>query len=99
MTLEFHPDVQRDVNRILAFYWREGGQSLADRFYAAMVERLTAVAHHPERFSPYLGNAVFRRAIIEKFHHLIIFRIKGDTVRVIVVKHERRHPRHGMSRW
>ena len=36
MNLEFHPAVQRDVNEILAWYLRESGEPLADRFFAAV---------------------------------------------------------------
>jgi plasmid stabilization system protein ParE len=99
MNLQFHPAVQKDVNRILAYYRKEGGPALESRFYDDLMVVLQAVADYPQRFSPYPPNQRFRRAFIKRFHHVVIFRMKGSLPRITVIKHERRHPRVGMSRW
>jgi plasmid stabilization system protein ParE len=99
MKLRFHPAVQKDVNGILAYYRNEGGTLLEERFFEAMMSMLQAVADHPERFSPYPPNTRFKRAFIKKFSHIIVFRMKDSMPRITVIKHERRHPNFGMSRW
>jgi plasmid stabilization system protein ParE len=53
MNLEYHPDVQRDVNDIIAYYEREGSADLADRFFTALQRSLAQIAEHPERSPPY----------------------------------------------
>lgn len=98
MRLSYHPATQRDVNEILDYYRTEGGDALADRFYADLMARLDDVASRPERFAPYLGHAVFRRARLRRFPHVIVFRILRDCIRVTVIKHEKRHPAFGMGR-
>lgn len=40
-----------------------------------------------------------RRSLMKRFPYVILFRIVGDdTIRVTVVKHERRHPAFGIFR-
>lgn len=99
MNLEFHPGVQRDVNDIMAYYTREGGEALADRFFTAMQSQLAKIAGHPERCPPYPPNPKFRRTFIPRFPHIILFRMKGGRPRITAIKHQRQHPRRGMSRW
>lgn len=99
MNLEFHPAVQRDVNEILAWYLRESGEALADRFFAAVQGQLRKVASHPAGFSPYPPNKKFQRAFVPGFPHIILFRMKNGHPRITVIKHQKRHPQRGMSRW
>ena len=99
MNLEFHPAVQRDVNEILAFYDREAGGALADRFFAAMQSRLTEIAAEPSRISPWTPDPRWQRAFIPRFPHVILFRMKDGRPRVLVIKHQKRHPRRGLARY
>ncbi len=99
MKLEFHPGVQRDVNEILAYYNNEGSAALADRFFTALQHRLAQIAENPGRCSPYPPHPKFHRAFIPRFPHVILFRMKGDLPRITVIKHQRQHPRRGLSRW
>lgn len=98
MNLSLHPSVERDVRGILAYYRREGGERLADRFFDALKARLEDIAAHPTQFPFYLSNGILRRATLRKFPYLVLFRILSDSVRVSVVKHEKRHPNYGLGR-
>jgi plasmid stabilization system protein ParE len=98
MNLEFHPAVQRDVNQIVAYYEREATGALADRFFNAVHEQLVRIAAHPERFSPYPPARRFQRAFIPGFPHIILFRLKGGSPRILAIKHEKQHPHRGRSR-
>ncbi|MBN8418892.1 MAG: type II toxin-antitoxin system RelE/ParE family toxin [Verrucomicrobia bacterium] len=98
MNLTFHPAVERDVKAILAYYTKEGGERLADRFFSELQARFVEIAAHPTRFPYYLGNGFLRRATLHKFPHLILYRVMPDGVRVSVVKHEKRHPNYGLWR-
>ena len=98
MNLTFHPAVERDVRGILTYYRREGGERLADRFLGELQARFAEIAEHPKRFPFYLGNRILGRATLRKFPHLILFRILPDSIRVSVVKHEKRHPNYGLWR-
>ncbi len=98
MTLEFHPAVQRDFNQALAYYEAEGGVHLADRFEAEFRTCIAAVKAGPTPFPFYQTNDRFRRVHLQSFPFLIVYREDSTSVRVILLKHERRHPRFGMAR-
>ena len=99
MSLEYHPAVQRDVNQIIAYYEREAGAALADRFFEALQRQLAIIAAHPERCSPYPSNPRFRRAFVARFPHIILFRMKAGHPRITAIKHQRQHPNRGLGRW
>jgi plasmid stabilization system protein ParE len=99
MNLEFHPAVQRDVNEITAYYEREASAELADRFFNAVLAQLALVAAHPERCSPYPPCPRFQRSFIPGFPHVILFRMRQGRPRIVVIKHQKQHPRRGLTRW
>ena len=39
-----------------------------------------------------------RRVNLDRFPYHFLFRIHGDTVRILVVRHHRRHPLYGRQR-
>src|SRR4051812_46777699 len=98
MPLEFHPSVQRDVNEIIAYYEREAGSALAERFFATLQKQLAKIEANPERYSPYPAKPRYRRAFIPRFPHIIVFRMKAGHPRITVIKHQRQHPSRGLSR-
>jgi toxin ParE1/3/4 len=98
MRISYHPGVQRDVNEVLAYYAEEGGEQLAEKFFEDLTHRLKEIEEHPQRFAFYLGKQPVRRARLRKFPHVILFRILQDRIRVMVVKHEKRHPGFGLGR-
>lgn len=71
MNLTFHPAVAREVNEITAYYRREGGELLAERFLVELEARFAEISEQPTRFPFYLGNQILRRAMLRKFPHLI----------------------------
>lgn len=98
MNLEFHPAVQRDVNEITAYYEREASVALAERFFQAVLVQLALVAAHPERCPPYPPCPRFQRIFIPGFPHVILFRMRQGRPRVLVIKHQKQHPRRGLTR-
>ncbi|MGH7943906.1 MAG: type II toxin-antitoxin system RelE/ParE family toxin [Opitutaceae bacterium] len=96
--MEFHPAVPNDFNAALDYYEAEGGTHLADRFEDELRGCLEAIKAGPTRFSFYQGSDLFRRIRLKGFPYLIVYRENAAIVRVTVLKHERRHPRFGMSR-
>ncbi|MEO0016821.1 MAG: hypothetical protein RLZZ522_104 [Verrucomicrobiota bacterium] len=97
MKLRFHPAVQRDLNEVLDYY-EERSDTVADRFWKELQDRLTEIECDPERFGFIDLGRGLRRARLRHFPHLIIFYQSGNTVKVTCVKHERRHPLRGLGR-
>ena len=98
VTIEFHPAVQEDFNQALDYYEAEGGLHLADRFEGEFCACVAAIKRAPRQFSFYLKSDVLRRIRLESFPYVIVYREKGAVVRIVLLKHERRHPRFGMGR-
>ncbi|MDB6113104.1 MAG: hypothetical protein JWQ62_49 [Lacunisphaera sp.] len=99
MRLDYHPAVQGDFNEAIAHYEAEGGTHLADRFETEFRACLAAIKSGPTRFSFYQKHSLLRRIRLKNFPYLILYRDKPDAIRVILLKHERRHPLFGLSRW
>ena len=97
MRLVFHSRVAIDVARIMRYYEEVAGAQLANEFYAEIQRHFVAVAKTPEAHRKYSGE--LRRADLTRFPYHFLYRTAGDHVRVLVVRHHRRHPNVGLSRW
>ncbi len=99
VTLQFHPGVQCDFNQAIAYYEAEGGSHLADHFEPEFRACLAALQSDPARFPFYHKPSHFRRIRLSNFPYPIIYREKPTAIRITLLKHERRHPLFGMTRW
>jgi plasmid stabilization system protein ParE len=96
MRLVLHRNVHSDVDAIMEYYERVAGRELADDFYAELRRFMLEAAERPESFS--VRERDLRRVNLHRFPYHFLFRIVGDTVRVLVVRHHRRHPSSGIHR-
>ncbi|HEY6226805.1 MAG TPA: type II toxin-antitoxin system RelE/ParE family toxin [Verrucomicrobiae bacterium] len=96
MRLILHPKVYADIDRILAHYERVATRQLADEFYSELRQFMMRATKSPESFS--IRAHDLRRVNLDRFPYHFLFRVIGDTVRVLVVRHHRRHPSVGTSR-
>ena len=96
MRLVFHPRVYSDLTKIMEYYEQAATPELADAFYREF--RLFAVeaAGRPESFA--IRERDIRRANLRRFPYHFLFRIVDDSVRILVVRHHRRHPSFGIKR-
>ena len=96
MGLIFHRLVQKDVRAVLRYYEEEGGAPLADRFFSELDTLVGEVAREPRRFHP--APHGLRRANMATFPYHLLFREVSSGVRVLVLRHHKRHPRFGIMR-
>ncbi len=96
MTLTYHRLVQRDVSEIVRRYDDAGGDQLGDAFFSELTARLAHIRDSPTRFHRWKGD--LRRANLVRFRYHVLFRIAGERVRVLVVRHNRRDPAFGLDR-
>ena len=96
MRIEYHPLTTTDLNRAVAYYNRQKpglGDELRTEVYAS-IERVLA---NPTQFS--VVSRSIRRCLVHRFPYAILFRImNSDTLRVLVIRHHRRHPGFGLGR-
>lgn len=96
MSLEFHPQIASDISRIMDYYEDVAGQQLADEFYTELQSFFQKAAHSPGTYK--VLERDLRRVNLERFPYHFLFRVVGDRVRILVVRHHRRRPSLGVYR-
>ncbi len=96
MTIEYHPAVEKELEKIRNFY--EVRSPLLGKDFIDEFERLALrVSETPGRWMTVEGD--MRRALMPRFPYVIYFRqISSDRIRILIVKHQRRHPALGRDR-
>jgi plasmid stabilization system protein ParE len=96
MQLAFHPSVAADISRIMAHYEAMDGPHLAERFYSELRATFLKALAAPQSYAIHTRD--LRRANLDRFPHHFLFRIVGENVRILVVRHHSRRPSLGMTR-
>ena len=96
MHLVFHPKVYSDIDEIMEYYERVATRELAAEFYSELRYYMQQAAERPESFA--IRERDLRRVNLQRFPYHLLFRIVGDVVRVLVVRHHRRRPTVGVRR-
>jgi toxin ParE1/3/4 len=78
-----------DVLEAKAFYRRESEQTPRD-FASELRRALQKIREHPQIGVPYeLGT---RRFIMSRFHHSVVYYVRGEGIFVVAVEHHSRKP-------
>jgi len=95
MKLEFHPQTVDDYHEASVHF--EGISSdLQRQFRAGIFSAIDRIRTKPFLYVEVDG---IRRALLRRFPYSIVYRvISNDTVRVLVIRHHRRHPEFGRGR-
>ena len=96
MRLVIHPKVYSDIDEIMGYYERIETPELADEFYAELRHYMNQAADRPESFP--IRERDIRRVNLQRFPYHFLFRIVGDVVRILVVRHHSRRPTVGIRR-
>jgi plasmid stabilization system protein ParE len=96
MRLVLHPKVYSDIDEIMGYYERVATRQLADAFYAELRYYMQQAAERPESFA--IREHDLRRVNLQRFPYHFLFRVAGDVVRILVVRHHRRLPTVGIRR-
>jgi plasmid stabilization system protein ParE len=96
MRLEFHKQISGDISRIMDYYEEAAGPQLADDFYEELRAFFQNASESPESYA--IRDRDLRRVNLERFPYHFLFRIAGDAVRILVVRHHSRRPSLGTHR-
>ncbi len=97
MKVELHPEVHSDILQIMEYYEESAGTELSGEFYSEFRHYADLIGARPKSFPSY--NSRLRRTNLDRFpHHILYEMIDGQTVQILVVKHNRRHPSFGLGR-
>ncbi len=96
MKVEFHPSTAGDVNEGASFY-RRARSGLESEFRHEIDAAIGRIANTPLLYP--LVEAQVRRCIVHRFPYSILFRVvDADRIRVLVIRHHKRHPEFGSAR-
>ena len=96
MRFVLHPKVYSDIDEIMGYYERVATRQLANEFYAELRYYMQQAAERPESFA--IRERELRRVNLQRFPYHFLFRVAGDVVRILVVRHDRRLPTVGIRR-
>ena len=97
MRLILDPEVHSDVLEIMEYYDQTADSEIAAEFYREFRLCLDRIAARPYAFPKYVKN--YRRVNLDRFPHHILYRTVNDEfVRVLIVRHDSRHPSFGLDR-
>lgn len=95
MKLILHTAIRRDLREIVGRYDRVSDRA-GDQFVAEFNAALDRIQTNPEHF--HFITSRLRRCNLKRFPYNIIYDVQGSTIRVVVVRHNRRHPDFGLRR-
>ncbi len=96
MRVEYHPAIEHELQEIIDYYNR-CSMGLGTEFLDEFERQVLKISSIPKRWT--IVDDGIRRSLLKRFPYVIYFRDIGDNVlRVLVVKHQRRHPDYGRKR-
>lgn len=95
MKIIYHPEAEAEVIQAARFYEARVA-SLGSQFLDALDAAITEILAAPDRWRIVRGDK--RRYLMRRFPYGIYYRIAGDNLHVLVVKHHHQHPDHGVQR-
>lgn len=96
MIVQYHPLAASDLNRAVSYYNRQR-LGLGDEFRVEVYAAIERIRSKPLQFV--IVERDIRRGFMHRFPYSILFRVVNEeTVRVLVIRHHRRHPSFGLQR-
>lgn len=95
MEVIYHPLVRQDLVEMLRYY-RKISQQLEGEIYAEFRRTIDLAAETPLRFPP--ADRDFRRANLTRFPYHILYEAGPGSIRVMLIRHHKRHPQFGLER-
>ncbi len=97
MRVRLNSKVYSDLESAMEYYAQEAGNQIATEFYDEFRRCRRRIADHPESY-PLLRDGI-RRINFHRFRYHILYQIVDEeSVRILVVKHDRRDPDFGLDR-
>lgn len=95
MKLTYHKAVQSEVDEACEWY-DSRKEHLGDEFFAEARSVLDAIAVNPQTFP--LASLGRRKAHLKRFPYTVFYRVHTDRVRILSIRHDKRHPDYGAGR-
>ena len=95
MRVSFNQLAERELNEAAEYYQRESPAPSAT-FLAEVEHTCTQITEYPDAAPAVLG--VIRRRLLRRFPYALLYRLHGDTVRILAVMNLKRRPAYWIGR-
>jgi toxin ParE1/3/4 len=92
MRVEYSKRAIADLRRIVTYYARSGNPAVADRIGARIEEVVAQIARSPLSGRYVVQRPGVRVALLVSYRYKIFYRVAGDTIRIIHIRHTSRRP-------
>lgn len=96
MKVRLHPQAERYLLAVAEFHAREGSPAIARRFFRDFARVTALLEDQPSIGSPRSRDR--RGLAMSTFPYTVVYRITGDEIMILLVKHNRRRPGFGAGR-
>ena len=95
MRVSIHNEALKELKEATAYY-SDIDIELSRDFKFAFKEAASKITDQPLRYRTVFGD--LRKCSFRRFPYDLYFRISNNVIRIVIVKHNRRHPDHGLER-
>lgn len=96
MNIDYHPLIEKELQEIKRYY-EEQSPGLGAEFVDEFEKQVWTLAGAPERWM--VIEKDIRRCLMRRFPFIVYFRkVDQSSIRILVVKHQKRHPNYGRER-
>ena len=96
MKLEYHPLTASDLNNAIQYYNRQRAR-LGDELRSEVYAAIKRIRENPFQFA--IVEHEVRRCFVRRFPYSVQFRLIGEAaIRILLIRHHRRHPGFGLTR-
>ncbi len=101
MNFQLNSAVHNDIREAMEFYNETAGSEMALGFYGEFRRHAELAARSPSSYRIYLDDPTkIRRVNFHRFpYHFLYRQIDSTSIRILVVRHDHRHPSYGLDRW
>ena len=96
MIVQYHPLTASDLNSAISYYNQQRA-GLGEEFRSEVYATIESIRSNPLQSA--IVDHDIRRCFVHRFPYAVLFRVVNDeTLRVLVIRHHRRHPSFGLRR-
>ncbi len=95
MKIEYHKSIKTELQQIMGYYDKLY-DGFGNEFLSEFEQNIFYISSNPKMYMKIKNN--MRKALLKRFPYVIYFKQKKEIIRVLVLKHQRRHPSYGLNR-
>lgn len=88
--LDVAPRVNKEVVEIYAYREADQGKGSAERFMKALNDCYDRISANPYGYQ--IRKAPFRHAMLHRLKYRVVYKVEGDLISVVQVRHTSRRP-------